>query len=183
MGIKGGISMGDGEPANDIPTYGILGRFRVNAKWLVGVGLDYTIFDFEDPATMLRLQTDKVYDAQISQYILSIWGEREFDTGPDWMTPFIFGGIGFGIGNDDTITGSLEGGGTFSIYSDAGTEIIPGLGVGVRFSVTDTVLLEAAARYDYHFADWNIKDSISGRTTTVDDYGTYGGYVAVVFSF
>ena len=183
LGVKAGIQLADGEPANDIPTYSLFGRYRVNSNWLVGLGWEYTSFDFEEPAKMLGLNTDKIYDSTITQNVISLWAEREFEVGPDWVVPFVSGGIGIGVGSDDTITGGLKGGGTFSVYSDSGTEIIPGIGVGVRFPVTSKLFLETAARFDYHFADWDVRDSVSGRTTTVDDYATYGAYAAIGVSF
>lgn len=183
MGIRSGISLGDGEPSNDMPTYGLFGRYRINDQWLFGVGLDYTTYDFEDPASLLHLQTDKVYDASISQYVISAWGEREFDTGADWIVPFVFAGIGIGVGNDDTITGNRQYGGQFSIYADPGTEIIPGLGIGARFPVAGSVFIETAARFDYHFADWEVRDNISGSSSAIDDYSTFGGYLALVYTF
>lgn len=183
IGVKAGIQLADGEPANDIPTYSFFGRYRIDKQWLVGFGWDYSSFDFEEPAKILGLDTDKIYDSTISQNVISVWAEREFAAGPDWVIPFVYGGLGIGIGSDDTVTGNLEGGGTFSVYSDAGTEIIPGIGVGVRFPVASHLFLETAVRFDYHFADWEVRDSVSGKTTTVDDYTTYGIYAAVVVSF
>lgn len=183
MGIRGGISLGDGEPSNDMPTYGLFGRYRINDQWLLGIGIDYSTYDFEDPANLLHLSTDKVYDASISQYIVSAWGEREFHTGADWIVPFVFAGIGIGVGNDDTITGNRQYGGQFSIYADPGTEVIPGIGIGARFPVADSMFIETAARFDYHFADWDVRDNISGVSSTIDDYSTFGGYLALVYTF
>jgi hypothetical protein len=47
IGVRGGVFLADGEPANDLPMYGIYGRYNWSKKWHLGLSLDYLSGDFE----------------------------------------------------------------------------------------------------------------------------------------
>ena len=90
--------------------------------------------------------------------------------------------LGYVIDVDD-VSGPLEGGGTFNITTDAGTETLLGIKLGIRQSLGDYWSANYALRYDYHLADWNVTDTISSSTTDIGNYSTYGILVGVSRKF
>jgi len=171
-------------PTDDFVTLGVAGRYRVNNNWLIGAAVDYTEFDLQRPYQYLGLNSLGSHDASASNTIISAFAEREFDSDlQNNIKPFITGGLGIGLTNVEDVRGKLAGGGTYNIDTDGGTEIIPSLGVGIRFNLGNQWKLEVGARADYHIADWNINDKTSGRSSSVDDYLTLGGYLSLIFDF
>ena len=53
-----GVSVADGEPANDIPGFGVQLRYALSDQWSVGAGLGRTEYDFETPASILGIAQD-----------------------------------------------------------------------------------------------------------------------------
>lgn len=134
IGVRPGVTLADGQPANDILSVGVFGRYRLTDRWLVGIALDQAEFDFEEPAKLLGLKAMEVVDASTTESLISAWIEREFNTQSDWLTPFLGAGLGIGIVETDDVTGPLAGDGTFDITTDPGMEIIPSILAGLRFS-------------------------------------------------
>lgn len=183
IGVRPGIIGSDGEPSNDMPMIGVYGRYRLNDDWLVGAALDYSEFDFERPNRLLGLKESKEEDAVAEGIYVSVMMEREFMQHSDSMRPFVSANLGIGIIDVPDVIIPLEGGGEADIKTDAGTEIIPGVTVGIRFLVGENLFIEPAARLDYHFTEWDVIDRNTGQKTTVDDYLTWGGYVGVGWRF
>ena len=77
----------------------------------------------------------------------------------------------------------LRGGGQADIETDAGTEILAGLGGGLRFLLGNSWFVEPMLRYDFHFADWTVTDRTSGRTGSVGNYGTWTGQIGIGLRF
>lgn len=78
----------------------------------------------------------KAIDAAATNTILSASLGRQYgstDKGFDW---FWTAGIGIGFPDVDTVSGPVDGGGTFEISTDAGTEIhlLASLGTSYHFS-------------------------------------------------
>ena len=183
VGLRLGISAADGEPANDIPWAGLFGRYRLNELWLVGLSLDISEYDYEQPAKIIGLDPAEVVDAQADSTIITAWLEREFRSENGRWRPFILGGLGFGIVDVPDASGDLKGGGRFDIETDAGTEIIPMVGAGIRMRLTQRIHAEVGARGEFHLADWEIKDRVSGTSGSIDDYFAYGGYFGLGCNF
>lgn len=186
LGVRGAILVADGEPANDIPGFGLFGHYRLSDRWQLGFGVDAAEYDFEQPARILGLtQSPNVepIDVLAESTTVSAWVERLFGQ-PGGRTEWFLGaGLGFASIDVPDASGPLAGGGRFDIETEADTEIVAHLLAGLRRRLGQRWALEFALRADQHFADWTLTDRVSGRTGTVDDYLTYGGHLGVSFRF
>jgi hypothetical protein len=183
IGIRGGTFLGDGEPTNDLPMFGIYGRYNWSEKWNLGLSLDYLSGDFEKPYKLLGIDSTIELDSDMTNIIITIWGEREFSLKSQKLKPYIAGGIGIGLVDFDDVSGNVSGGGQFDIKKGGGTEFIPALAVGLRYLFGERWEAEIAGRYSYHLADWDVEDRISGISDSVDNYSTYGFYFGLGFRF
>lgn len=184
LGLRGNLMAADGEPANDIPGWGLYGHFRLNERWRLGFAVDLAEYDFEEPARIVGLtQSASVepIDVIAESQTVSAWVERTYRRRKtDW-----FWGAGLGVATIDVpdATGPLAGGGRFDIVTEADTEIVAQLLAGFSRRLGNRWALEFAVRADQHFADWKVTDRVSGRTAAVDDYLAFGGYLGFVFRF
>jgi hypothetical protein len=181
LGARGYLALADGEPANDIPGFGLFGHYRMSDRWALGFGVDLTEYDFEQPAKLLGLTQDpsvEVIDAKAEGTTFTVWAERT--VGSAW---FVGAGAGFASIDVPDARGPLAGGGTFDIATDGGTEIIATVLAGRRFRFGQHWGAELAAHAEQHFADWQIKDRVSGREGSIDDYTSYGAYGGLLFRF
>ena len=186
FGVRSVMVTAGGEPANDIMGFGLYGRFAAGEKWLVGVALDRAEFDFERPAKALGLEQDpalEAIDATAESLALSAWVERPFASSSGrWIWNWT-AGLGFAAPDVEDVQGPLAGGGTFDITTDAGTEIIVSITGGVRRLMGEHWALDLGLRVDHHFAEWEVQDRVSGRTTTLDSYTGIGGHFGLAFRF
>ena len=187
LGVRANVLVGNGEPTNDMLGYGLFARFRVGSGWRLGVGVDHSPeFDVEGIAGLVGQTQDpavEVIDATGSSTVVRAWLERSYPNASgrfEW-----FWTVGAGVANVevDDVSGPRAGGGTFSVDTDAGTEILAAGSLGLRWFFVRQVALEVAGRLDYHFADWDLVESVSGATATVDDYLVTGGHVGLTFRF
>jgi hypothetical protein len=183
IGIRGGTFLGDGEPSNDLPMFGIYGRYNWSEKWNMSLSLDYLSGDFERPYKLLGIDSTTELDSDMTNIIITIWGEREFSLKSQKLKPYIAGGIGIGLVDVDDLSGNVSGGGQFDIKTDGGIEFIPALAVGLRYLFGERWEAEIAGRYNYHIADWDVEDRISGKSDSLDNYSTYGFYLGLGFQF
>ena len=186
LGIRGIITVSDGEPANDIPGFGVFGHYHFNDHWSLGLAVDQTEYDFEQPARILGLQQDQdlePVDVLAEATTLSAWLQRNFSRPGGRTTWFLGAGLGFATLDVPDAVGPLEGPGTFDIQTDADSEIIASLLAGFQSRLGSRFFLEFALRADQHFADWQLTDRVSGRTGSIDDYLAYGGYLGLGFRF
>lgn len=175
-----------GEPANDILSAGLFGRFRLNERWLLGVALDRAGFDFERPWKPMGLQQDpavEVIDASAEMTTLSVWAERELAPGGGRLRWFWTGGLGFASPDVDDVTGPLAGGGTFDITTDPGSEILLSASAGLRLPFAKRWGFDFQLRADHHLADWEVTDRTSGRRATLNDYTAFGTTLALSCRF
>jgi len=179
-GIRGGVTLGDGIPSNDMPYGGAFGRYRLGDQWLVGVGVDRFEFDFEQPANVVGIDPTAIVDALATEYVVNAWVERELTAGTG-LTPFLGAGIGIGFVNVDDAVGTVGGGGAFRLTTDAGTEFIPSALGGIRYG--GSAFAELGLHADYRFTTWDVTDEVSGATGSIDDYFTYGAHIAVAWKF
>lgn len=176
------ITAADGEPANDIPGYGVQAGYTMNERWRLGVALDLLEFDFEEPAKIIGIAQDashEAIDAKAEATTISAWIERRF--GDTQSRTHWFAGAGIGASSVDVpdATGRRADGGQFDIHTEVDTEIIASLIAGVRRDMGERWYLEFALRADQHFADWQIADRVSGAQGSSGDYLAWGGQFAV----
>ena len=186
LGLRYTLMMAGGEPANDMPYVGLLFRYAMNDRWSIGASVDKVEFDFEAPAVYLGLQQDSsipTEDSKVKGQQFAVWVDRQYGKAPSHLRWFWSGGVGFTAPSASDARGPLEGGGTFDIQTDIGTEIIPSFAGGARWILDDRWVFELAGRLDYHVADWTLRDRVSGNTATVGGYLAYGAYVAVAVRF
>lgn len=184
LGVRGIITAGDGEPANDIPGYGVFGHWRLGERWSIGFAVDRTEYDFEEPAKLVGLRQDQSiepFDVIAEATVLSAWIERTYPRPSlDW---FWGAGVGFASIDVPDAIGPLEGGGTFDIRTEADSEVIVSLLAGLHRRLGERWMLEFAVRADQHFADWQLTDRVSGNRGAVDDYRALGGHLGFAFRF
>jgi hypothetical protein len=187
LGVRANVLVGNGEPTNDMLGYGLFARFRVGSGWRVGVGVDHAPeFDVEGIAELGGQTLDPaadVIDAKASSTVVRAWLERSYPGAGGGFEWFWTVGAGFANVEVDQVSGPRAGGGTFTVDTDAGTEIVAAGSLGLRWFFVRMVALEVAGRLDYHFADWTLEERFSGATATVDDYLVTGGHEGLTFRF
>ena len=177
------IVVGDGEPSNDMPSFGLLARYHFSGPWHYFLSADYTEFDFETPYKVLGItNAGPVIDSTASGFYLGGGVEYEFNV-HNRIKPYVNGGLGIGFLDADDISGTSSAGTPFTIKSDPGTEFIPFVTAGVRWNFWRNLSLDLAAKAEYHMADWEVKDTVSNQKATIDDYAAFGGYVGVAVHF
>ena len=78
-GLLVGVSVADGEPANDIPGFGAQVRYALSDQWAVGASLGHTEYDFETPASIVGIAQDpstEPLDALATATSLTAFAER-----------------------------------------------------------------------------------------------------------
>lgn len=184
-GFRLGIVTGTGEPTNDIPGYGLYGRYRFGDRWSLGFGADFSDeFDVERTAELVGLVQDPAVediDSKGSSQGLGVWVERRYRGDERRLQWFWTAGIGFVSVDVEDQSGPLAGGGTFDVTVDAGSELVASAGLGLRVRLGERFLFEPVLRLDQHFAEWDLTDRVSGATGSIDDYLLKG--VSVGFSY
>ena len=186
-GLRLDVLVADGEPANDIPTAGVFGRYRLNDRWRLGLAVDHSPkFDVERPYEFLGLAGDPSageIDANGTSTSLLAWIERVYER-PGRRLEWLWG-VGGGLANVDVedVSGPRAGGGLYDITQEVGTEILASLSGGLRLRLAERWVFEAALRLDQHFTDWTVTDRVTGRTTTLDDYLVKGAHFGIVYRF
>lgn len=182
LGARIRITAADGEPANDIPGYGIQGRYALNERWSIGAAIDLTEFDFEEPAKIIGIAQEPTLepiDALAEATVISAWIERTFSGGQSPTTWFIGAGVGAASVDVPAATGLRADGEQFDVHTEVDTEIIASMMGGVRRNFGQRWYAEFSLRADQHFADWQIEDRATGATGSIDDYLAWGGHLAI----
>jgi hypothetical protein len=185
VGAEIQILLGDGKPSNDMPSYGLAGRYQINEKWTIGAALHTSDWDFEHPARLLGIvqsTTVDAVDSKVSEESLSAWLESEFD-GPFGLDAFWQ--LGGGAANIDAndAAGPTATGGTFNIVSDFGTTTFVFGTIGVRGGFAERWYWEAALRLEQRFGDIRFVDTVSSTSGTLDWPSLYGGYLGFGYKF
>ena len=79
LGVSLAIDAADGTPANDIPGAGVLGRYTLDDQWAIGVAVNRTEYDYEEPAAIVGIVQDptmEVIDALAEATTVRAWIER-----------------------------------------------------------------------------------------------------------
>ena len=186
-GIRLNIIGGSGKPTNDVLGYGVLGRYRLDDRWTLALGVDISDeFDIERTPELVGLEQDPdapVIDSTGSSEGLNAWIERRYGGDDRRLQWFWTVGAGVNSVDVDDQAGPLAGGGSFDIAIDAGTEWVASASVGLRVRVGERFLFEPALRLDQHFADWDVTDRGSGTTASIDDYVLKGVHLAFAYRF
>lgn len=186
VGLRGIITVADGEPANDIPGFGLFGHYRLNDRWSLGLAVDQTEYDFEEPARIVGLQQDPnipPVDVLAEATVLSAWLQRNYERAGGRVVWFWGAGLGLASIDVPDARGPLAGPGTFDIQTEADSEVIVSLTAGVHRRLGARWFLEFALRADQHLADWKLRDRSSGATGAIDDYLALGGSLGLGFRF
>ena len=176
------ISVANGEPANDIPGFGVQLRYELNERWTIGGTLLLSEYDFETPAQIAGItQSPEVepVDALAESTMLQAWGERTFNPSSRTTTWFVGAGLGASSVDVPDVSGPTAGGGQFDVHTQVDTEIVLSGFAGVRRNFGEHWYGEFRVQANQHFADWQVEDRVTGNTGSIGDYASYGGHLAV----
>jgi len=180
FGARANVELGDGEPANDMLGFGFYTHYQFNNGVLLGFAVDSMGYDFEGPAKIVGITQDtslNTIDAASQATNITAWYEQRRNS---W---YWRAGLGVGLVDVDDQGGPVEGGGTFNITTDPGTEYLLLGGGGYRYKFSQNWTLDGYAGIIHHFADWKVKDTVSGNTGTVSDYTDWSFQIGVDYSF
>jgi hypothetical protein len=183
IGLRPFVLLSQGEPSNDMTGAGIVGSWRWNDDWFLGIGLDSLSFDYERPQRVLGIQQDPgiaTVDGSNSFTRLSGWVERRYDRSGKWDW-FWNAGLGFASVDADVVAGPLASGGTFNIVTDAGSEVHLIGSAGIRRPIGKTWTFAAAFHLEHHLTDYAITDTDSGATGKIGSHTPVG--LSATFSF
>ena len=186
IGLRGGVLLGDGVPANDILGMGVIGRYRLNDGWFIGAGIDTYAFDYEHPWRIVGLEQDpnvSTLDASADSTVFNGSIGRlynETDHGFDWFWTV---GLGFASVSIDDLAGPTDTGGTFDLTFDAASEIHLMASLGSSYNFSEKWSTSFAARVEHHFMDVLITDRVSGNTAQLDSQSPVGAYLSLNYRF
>jgi hypothetical protein len=187
VGYRAGTALGDGEPYNDLPIAGhVFVRRHLDGPWSVSAWIESAGGDFELPAKVVGLVQDpntSDIDSDLSVLSVGLSGERALWQSARGSRLYALLGVAYSAVDADDVSGPLAGGGTFDVTTDPGSEVLGSLGLGYQLRLGERFSLEAVARYDHHFASWEVRDRISGSTGSIDDYSAYAFLVGLTYSF
>lgn len=186
MGAHANIVGGRGEPSNDVPGIGIIANHPINDQWFMDIELIHSEADFERPWKPLGLLQDpavKTIDAVYTSNALLFHLGQNIEMDSTTLAAYWTAGIGINSIDVDDVSGPLDGGGTFNITTDPGTETLLGMKVGIRQKLGINWSANYALRFDYHLANWVVTDTISATTTSIDNYSSYGLLVGISRQF
>ena len=182
LGLYANIVGSSGEPSNDVLGAGLIGSYKYNASWYIDMELIHSKADFERPwkiAGVIQDPSVDTIDAKYTSNILMAHLRQNIKSNNPAYDWYWSAGIGLNSLDIDDASGPVEGGGTFNIKSNASTETIVGFKTGIKHHVSETWNINYAIRLDYHMADWEVTDSVSNASGTIDDYITYGALIGV----
>ena len=176
-----------GKPTNDILGFGLIGHYQYSKEWYLGVAIDHSPeFDFEKTAQRVGLQQDSNVadiDAIGSHLMISAFAERRYPNSSGDIEYFWSLGAGINDIDMDDVKGPLEGGGNFDISTETDTELVIVSSIGLQQKINENWSARYAFSLDHHFADWKVKDNISGNTGSIGDYGIYGLRLGLGYQF
>lgn len=172
----------DGTPANDMLGVGLYGKYYLENNWAIGISLDSYSYDFERVAELLGLAGTEIVDGSTSSTMISAWGEKTYQWTEN-VKWFWNAGAGINDVSIDPVTGSLVGGGTYQITTDAGTEFVVLASLGTTWRFSKSWETEISAHIEHHFSDWKVTDSVSGASRTIDRYTPIGIQFGINYHF
>ena len=177
---------GSGKPTNDVLGFGLFGKRHLNERWAVGFSVDISSeFDVERSPQLAGVPQDpdaKVIDSIGEMTLFKGWVQRTYR--PDRKLSYFWRvGAGFGDVNIDPVSGPTPSGGTFTVVTDAGSEVIVEGSFGLELDLGSRWFLEVAARIEQHLADWTLTDTVSGSSGKIDNYSLRGIHFGLGFRF
>ncbi len=173
-----------GTPSNDILGFGVILHRKLSDDWYLGVSFENsTDFDVERPNEELGIDSVSETDALGTMNMLTVVAERRYALDSEDWTGFWNLGGGIADIDVDDADGDVKGGGRFDIEIDADTEYVLIGSVGALQRLGDGWSARYEATVEQHFADWDIKDRVTGRTDSYDDYTVYGLRVGLNYRF
>ena len=143
-------------------------------------------FDVERTPELLGIVQDPGVpdiDSKASSTGVRVFAERWY--GDPGRRVHYFWGIGAGADSIDIddVSGQTETGENFTIQTDAGTQAVVAALGGIQVRLGQHWALETSLRAEYHFADWQLRETVSGTTGSVSGYLLTGIQAGVVFRF
>ena len=184
FGVRGGVRLGTGVPANDIMAYGLFGRYRVQNNWLVGVAIDMYKFDFEYPNKAIGVENSdsKAIDSDATATEINLWIERRYNEKQQGFSFLWAAGFGINMVEAGDAEGPNSSGG-FLIETDPGTEFVIFGTIGSQYHFNRHWAVEVTFGVNYHIAEWEVTDTVSGATGTIDNYTTTSYLFGVIYKF
>jgi hypothetical protein len=174
----------NGTPSNDILGFGVILHRKLSDEWYLGFSLDNsTDFDVERSNEELNIDSVGEVDGLGTMNMVTVVAERRYMLDSEgWIG---FWNLGGGIADIDVedADGNVKGGGTFDIEIDADTETVLIGSVGALQRLGEHWSARYEATLEHHLADWEIKDKVSGKTDSYDDYTVYGLRVGLNYRF
>lgn len=159
-----------GKPSNDILGFGVIAHRKLSDDWYLGFGLEHSPeFDVERPNEEIGIDSTSETDALATMNMFTLVAERRYPLDSQNWTGFWNLGGAIAEIDIDNAKGDVEGGGTFDIEIEADTEYVLLGGVGALQKLGEHWSARYEATLEQHFADWKIKDNVSGKTGSYDD--------------
>ncbi len=173
-----------GEPSNDILGLGIIVHRKLSDDWYLGVSLEHSSkFDVERPNELLDINSVDEIDAIASMSMVTVVAERRYALESNGWIGFWNVGAGIAEIDVDDADGDVEGGGRFDIETSPDTEFVLIGSVGLLQRLGENWSARYEATLEQHFADWEVKDRVTGRTDSYDDYLVSGVRVGLNYRF
>jgi hypothetical protein len=183
IGFRGLILLGKGNPANDMVGAGIVGRFEVNDRWLLGLALDNVKFDYETPNRTLGIAAATVVDGLNEWRRVSVFAERRYDGPRTWGWHWLAGVGSAAVDDVGNVSGQRAGGGSFDIETTADDELHFFAGAGLHRTLARRWLLETSLTIEQHGTDYQLMDRVSGARGIVGSHSVYGIAIGINYSF
>lgn len=187
-GLRAGMSTAGGVPSNDSVNMALAVRYALDDRRHLGFALEQMTFDFERPHKVVGLQQDfaaepEDIDAKTTSLLYTVSYEQHHGLAAARWRPYW--SLQFAVCSPDVddVTGPVQGGGTFDVRTDAGTEYIPGARAGYLWQFAGSWSADFSATVNHHFADWKVEDRQSGNRDRVDDYTHYGAQLGLRYRF
>jgi hypothetical protein len=183
LGFRGLIMLGKGTPANDMVGEGLVGRFRLNEKWRLGIALDNVKFDYETPNRSLGIAATAVVDGLNEWQRIGAFAERRYDGDRRWDWHWLIGLGRASVDDIANIAGQRTGGGTFDVATTADSELHLFAGGGLHREIGRRWLLETSLTFERHDTRYELTDRVSGARGTIGSQSVYGISVGVGYRF
>ena len=184
VGVRGVVIVGDGQPANDMIGYGVVGRWEFRQSWHLGLAFDAVTFDYETPYRALGIESVEEIDPSNEFRRVSVLIERRYERPASPWIWFWTAGVGFAsIDVGANAVGTTPGGQSFEIATTADDETHFIVGGGLRRSIGEHLALEAALTLQHYTTGYQLMDVVSGVTSSIGSQTPYGLTLGITYGF